>query len=786
MKLSLKVVERLLGIKIDNALELTQDHIYEVESYYPLINIKGLVIAQVLEVSNHPESDHLHICKVNLGSALGIKQIVCGASNVASGQFVIVSPVGTVLPGGEIKAAVIRKVESNGMICSLRELGLEDKFIEEKYKNGIFFYNSDMTKQLGIDPLSVMELDANVIDYDLPPNRGDLLSAIGYAREIGALLGAKVNLKEYPILKNMINPPLIKMSHRIPYYSITKVSNITIADSPWWLKSALIASDIRPINNIVDISNYLMIRYGLPNHMFDASLFKTNNITIRLANDLESVVTLDGVTRKLDHQDVLICDNDSPVALAGIMGLENSMINEKTKDILIEFASFNKEEVALSAKRLNLHTDSALRFERGIDETLIEHALNECLYLLVLLASAKIGATQIVNNRKYESRTIEVPTNYFTKMIGKKIELGDILHTLKSLDFEHKLEADIIKIKVPLYRKDLKCEADILEEVLRFNGLNKITAKPLKTFMAGGLTQKQKRLRKIREVLSGIGLNEIVSYTLIKDPNLYTKNIEVSAVLSPLSEDHRYLRPTLFNGLVDTYNYNKSHGNNNINMFEIGRVFNSNNEKEKLGILLSGVGLKGSLDKPLVSASFSLLNGLLNRLLWEFNLKYTLEATNILLPSTYNLASFHPYRSANIIVEGVEVGFISEIIIDKDERVNVLELDLESLLDTKATSIKVEAVTKYPSLSRDIAFYIDKHVTNAEILALITQTGKKYLIDIQLFDIYTQSNQDPLKSMAYHLTFNDSNKTLEATDVDKLMKSIVNRLEFTYHVKLRQ
>ncbi|MDR2867461.1 MAG: hypothetical protein LBV55_02225, partial [Acholeplasmatales bacterium] len=316
MRLSLKVVERLLNTKLENVEALTQNHIYEVENYFTLINIEGLILGHVLKVEDHPNSDHLHICQVDLGTNLGSKQIVCGAANVRSGQFVIVSPIGVKLPGGEIKAATIRGVESQGMICSLKELGLDEKFIEDKYKNGIFYFTNDMSKQVGTNPLEVMELNAKVIDYNVPPNRFDLLSAVGYAREIGACSNAKIHLKEYPLFKNNINPPVIKLTHRIPYYSITKVCNLTINESPWWLKSALIASDIRPINNIVDISNYIMIRYGLPNHMFDAAIWKSNSVNVRLANPNEEVVTLDGVHRNLSATDVLICDNETPVALA--------------------------------------------------------------------------------------------------------------------------------------------------------------------------------------------------------------------------------------------------------------------------------------------------------------------------------------------------------------------------------------------------------------------------------------------------------------------------------------
>ncbi|MDR2828574.1 MAG: phenylalanine--tRNA ligase subunit beta [Acholeplasmatales bacterium] len=812
MRISVKEVERILKKPISNINELTTSHICEVEEYGKLFDIQGLVIGHVITCEMHPNSDHLHVTTVYLGNKQGIKQIVCGAPNVEANQFVIVATIGTVLPGNiTIKQSVIRGVESNGMICSLHELGFEDKYIPQNYKNGIYVFDTNMRNYVGKDALKVMGLDGYYIDYAVTANRPDLLSIVGYTREVGAAINKKVEYSNYiTALDNTITEYTelydapssfdneIVVSADISYYSITKMSNIVVKESPWWIKSALINSNIRPINNVVDISNYIMIKYGLPNHCFDASMFKTNTIRVRNAYDNEKVVTLDKVERSLENVDIVICDDFTPVALAGVMGLENSMINDSTTQILIEIASFNPSVVAATSKRLGLTTDSSLRFSKGIDESAINigGANYEMCYLLHTYASGTSHGFKEYENRKgfvknenpdesyYDEIVLkfDVKYEYFNKMLGTIVNPKIVNKILYNLNLYLKSTLSYVTIGVPNYRTDIKEESDVLEEVVRFYGFDKIKSTPIKNINPGSLSTPIKKTRKIRELLSALGLNETISYTLVKEPNKYVYSEDVISILSPLSEDHKYLRTTLLNGLVDTYNQNKNYGVNNVNIFEIGNIFKNNTETPSLGILISEKIVYSNLEDSKLESSFFLLKGILLKLLNEFNYPVTFS-------SSENVSFLHPYKQASIINnDNVVIGFIGEVLIEKSSnKVYALEIDLNYLLPNETLNVYTP-ISKYPSITRDIAFVVSKDITNKEIEDLIKQTSKKLLVSLELFDVYTEDKvvSSNYKSMAYHLVFNDNSKTLESLDVDKIVKSVTNRLEYVLKAQIRK
>lgn len=785
----MKIIERMLKPFIDvpaNILEVTNQKIIEVDAFYPMNEATNLVIGKVLTCEDHPNSDHLHVTTVDLGDH--VEQIVCGAPNVGKDQYVIVAKVGAVLPGNfQIKASKIRGIESNGMICSLKELGIDDKNAPEAFKTGIYYFDTPQT--IGSSGLQALHQEGFVMELGLTPNRGDLLSHYGFALDLGSMLDLKVKKPSFHVTTtNQKNPFKVEIkSNSCGRYYARHFESVTIKESPWWLKSVLIASDIQPINNVVDISNFVLIEYGTPLHMFDADKIGSNHILVRDAHDGETVMTLDDQKRTLIASDLVITNGKEPIALAGVMGLANTMIDDHTKSVLLEAAYFEPATIQKTVKRLGLRSESSLRFERGIDDERVMMGLERATELLIELADAKVSegiSTSI--HHQIETPEVEIEKDYINRALGTDIKEETLLTYFNRLNYQVKNDARHIILKAPSYRQDLVIKADFVEEIARIYGLDLIPTTPIKNPNLGKLSFKQKRMRSLRHQLADLGLNEVISYSLIegKDVHKYHQLGEKVQILSPLSEDKNTLRQSLVHGLLEAISYNQSRQTEQIAIFEMGHVFAQGIEQTHLGIALSGAWQEQTWKKEKLMPDFYVLKGIIERLFESIGLVFDYEKSS-------EIEAYHPYKQALIRFQGKPIGRIAELhpkalkALDISHTV-VVEINLTDILLTPY-DVDYQPLTKYPNISRDLAIVVNEDVLASDLLSMIKQTVKKNLVSIKVFDVYQGSHiEKGKKSIAFSLVFNDSLKTLGAEDVDQMMKKITNRLSFSYQAEIRK
>ncbi|CCV63982.1 Phenylalanyl-tRNA synthetase, beta chain [Alteracholeplasma palmae J233] len=784
MKINQNILKQFVEIP-ENINEFTNNHIIEVDDYAKLNISTNLVIGHVLTCEDHPDSDHLHVTTVDLGNE--VTQIVCGAPNVAKGQYVIVATVGAELPGDfKIKASKIRGVESNGMICSLKELGLDEKYLTDEEKIGI--YSIKETVKVGSDALEYLGLKGFNMELGLTPNRSDLLSHVGFAYEVASMSNKKITLHTSSFKEDKEKNPLeIKIEADGCYeYNARYFKNVTVKESPLWLKNALIAADIRPINNVVDISNYVLIEYGTPLHMFDAKKVKTNKIAVRYAKKNEKVTTLDEVQRTLDEKDLVITNTKEIIAVAGVMGLEATGVSAQTTEVILEAAYFDPKHIAKTSKKLNLKSDSSLRFERGIDQDLVIKGLERATQLLTELASATVlNGIKSDKTKEYKNQEIKVDYNRINKRIGINLSKKEIIDYLIRLDYKVNEEKDILVLMPPKRRYDIKVEADIIEEIARIYGYDSIPLAKIEKTLQGKLSNKQVKLRALRHLLSNIGLNEIITYSLTSEEkfNQFNNNEEPIKLLMPLASDRNILRQSLLSGMIETLSYNQSRNNINNAFFEIGKIYQKDRETLKLSLGLSGLFSQTGWIKNDLKVDLFVLKGLLEKITEylgvEISYKQTSEHINL-----------HPGIQANIMYKNEVIGYIGKTHpkLNKLENINesyLLELTLDNIIDL-TNEVSYKTISKYPSITRDLSLIISKEYVVSDVMDLIKQTSRKYLEKIELFDVYEGKNIEAGKhSLAFSLVFNDATKTLEKEDVDKVMKSIKNRLEFTFKAELR-
>ena len=546
MLLSRKFVSDYIELPQNLTIESIANDMTNVGNEYdkaaPLINCTNLITGEVLECIDHPDSDHLHVCKVNIGEE--ILNIVCGAPNVRAGIKVIVALPGAKLPGGEIKRGVIRGIESNGMICSIKELGIDNKFLTEKDIEGI--HELPVDTKVGLDPIKVLELDDEVIDFELTSNRGDLLSILGMAYELGAIYKKEVKNIDLSYKENKEN---IKDEFSInietedcTLFLAKKVKNITIKESPNFIKNRLIASGIRPINNVVDISNYVMLETGQPLHYYDANHLG-NTLIVRNAKDKELITTLDNVERTLTATDIVIANNNGPVGLAGVMGGLSTEVENDTKDIIIEAAIFNNIKIRKTSKKI-LRSESSNRFEKGLDPKRTYMAIERSCHLLEKYADAEIvGGMLSYDKEEKNEKEINITVEKINKVLGIEISKEKVLEIFKDLGFIAKDTKDFIKVTVPTRRLDIKIEEDLIEEVGRIYGMDNIKGKlPV---LASKLGKFNKTKRELKNKLVDLGLNETLTYSLIPNTEVHkytTDNFEEIMLADPMSEDRNTLR----------------------------------------------------------------------------------------------------------------------------------------------------------------------------------------------------------------------------------------------------
>ncbi|MFA5692123.1 MAG: phenylalanine--tRNA ligase subunit beta [Acholeplasmataceae bacterium] len=765
-----------------NLYELTNSYIIEVDDYKLLNESKNLKTGLVLEVTKHPNADSLYLTKVDVGDN-NVLDIICGASNVKKDMYVIVATPGAILPNNfKITKAKIRGIESSGMICSLTELGIDEKLQDNENQRGIYHFPNKV--KLGINPLPLLGLDGNLIELDLTPNRGDLLSHLGFAYDLGAVLNKEIKLK-LPNIKETTIPNDISVSIETNdcYKYDLRVMEVKIKESPWWLKNALINSDIRPINNVVDITNYILIKYGTPLHAFDYKKVDSKEIIVKSALKEEEVTTLDLETRKVMKGDILITNGKKPIALGGVMGLLNTMVDDNTNKIMLEAALFNPDNIKETSKRLGLSSDSSLRFERGIDEDRVRLGLEEATKLLIELADAKVyqGISSSVKT-KDDNPYIKYDEKVINDNLNLNLSLNEQINILKRLNFEINLKEKLVK--APKYRKDIKILADLIEEIGRIYGFNNISRESLLISQYGKLSKEQKIFRSLRYLLSGLGLNEVINYSLIsmEEAGSFTKFTNFKKVLKPMREDRLVLRTSLIPGLINNVSYHVARQINDLSFFEIGNLFKEN-EEPYLGVILHGNFIKDSWQKKGISSDFYVLKGILDNVLNSLNIEYSLNQTN-------DLTNMHPNIQGEIIYKNKTIGQIGKVhpnyLKNKDlTDVYVFEVNLNSIINHES-KLTYNSYSKYPSIKRDLSFVVAKEYKVNEIINLIKGTNKNIITDVNLFDIYEgKLVKENFQSLAISIIFNDKTKTLEKEEIEKVLKSIKFRLEKTFKAEIR-
>jgi len=619
MKLSRKFLNDYIDLGAITSLDIANKMVLvgnEYESITKLSNATGVIVGHVLECVKHPESTKLSICKVDTGDA--IKQILCGAPNVSTGQKVIVAQIGAILGDIEIKEAKLAGMVSEGMICSLLELGIESKYLTEEDKNGIHVLSDDAI--VGSNPVINLNLDDEVIDFELTSNRGDLLSVIGMAYEVGAIYDKKVNLPETNVVMTDSNiNDTYKLNveiNEVPLYLAKLVQNVTIGDSLEHIKSRLIASGIRPINNVVDISNYVMLEYGQPLHFFDADKLGTN-LGVRFATTGESLTTLDGTNRILSTEDIVITSDNKPVALAGVMGGLDTEVDLNTKNILIESAIFNPLNIRNTSKRI-LRSEASNRFEKGIDPNVSIVALNRASYLLNQVAGGKVLSGILTHDTiNKDSREITVSLEEVNRVLGMDLVSEEILKIFSKLGFKASFNNDF-KVIVSTRRLDVTIKEDLIEEVGRIHGYDNLIGKlPLVNIKRGAYSKKQTLVNEINHIMTSLSLNQVITYSLGRDSDATkyaTQAFDKVSVLSPISEDKKVMRQSLITGLYNVYDYNKARNTKNILIYEVGNVYYNNNnyiENTHVAGLLYGEYLSNNWQKQKVKVDFYLVKGMM-------------------------------------------------------------------------------------------------------------------------------------------------------------------------------
>ena len=749
-------------------------------------HIDNLVIGEVLECENHPDSDHLHVCTVNTGDE--VLQIVCGASNVRKGLKVIVAKVGAILPGGfEIKKSKIRGVESNGMICALFELGLEEK-TEETYNKGI--YEVDASAKAGVDAIKYLGLDNTLYELDIHKHRNnDCYYHIGFAYEIGAILNRKVTLPVsdfHPIKDDIKNHFSLKVdTDKCPYYLAKMVTDVKIGESPEFIKKRLSAYGMRSINNVVDISNYVMLEYGQPLHFFDKDTLG-DKVLVRCAKEGEEIKTLDGKDRILNSEDIVITDGEKPVCLAGVMGGENTEVTLNTKNILIESAIFDGVSIRNTSSRLDLKSESSIRYGKGLSYEYTMKAIERACYLLEKYADAKVLSGTIIHDKIDKTlKKVKFKADEISTLLGIDISDDDVKVELDRLGFPFEYKKGEFIATIPSRRLDIDPYVnDIAEEVGRLYGYhNLVSTLPNVPIKKGEYALDIKYRKIISKRLRSLGFNEVKTYTLVS-PNMANsfnyENKKQIVLPKPLSVDKSVIRTSLIPSLLKVYEYNRAHKVNDVFIYEISKTYDASYiEESKICMLMEGKYLFNQWCNINVCSDFYLMKGMVQNILdyLGFKNRYAFEKMEI--------DGLHPGVSASIMLDRKMIGVIGKIhpTITKDD-VFVAEISLEALMG-KVKPIKFKEALKYPLVIKDIAFICKKDVTSDFIEKAIRKAGGRLLTDVQLFDVYTGENVAlDEKSLAYSLTFSSPDKTLNEEEVMDVFNKIASDVQ-KLGVKLR-
>ena len=764
----------------------------------PAEGLSKIVVGEVISCEDVPET-HLHVCQVNVGEE-ALRQIVCGAPNVRTGIKVMVAlPGARIADNYKIKKGKIRGLESLGMICSLGELGISDSVVPKEFSDGIQILPEEAVPGDSVFPY--LDLDDEIIELSITPNRADALSMRGVAYEVAAIYDKSVHFKGFPLLETQEQAgeqlSVAIETDKAPFYAARILENVTIAPSPQWLQNLLMNAGIRPINNVVDVTNYILLYFGQPMHAFDLDTFEGNQIVVREACAGEKLVTLDDEERELETSDLVIAVADKPVALAGVMGGAATEISSQSRRVVLEAAVFDGTSIRKTSGRLNLRSESSSRFEKGINLATVTEALDAAASMIADLAGATVQAG-IVSAGQLDTSDVEVVSTLsdVNRVLGTELTYTDIEDVFRRLGFGLTGDAEKFTVSVPRRRWDIHIEADLYEEIARIYGYDKLPATlPKGDGTAGQLTETQKLRRKVRTVAEGAGLTEVITYALTtpeKAVQFSTNPSNLTELMWPMTVDRSVLRQNMVAGILDTVAYNVARKNKDLALYEIGKVFEqTGNPQEELpteinsfAFALTGLVTEKDFQTPAVPVDFFYAKGILEALFDRLGLKVEYTATQA-------LAGMHPGRTATISLDGQVVGFVGQVhpVTAKDYNIPetyVAEINLTAIEQAIQPAKPFVEITKFPAVTRDIALLLKAEISHKEVVEAIEAAGVKRLTDIKLFDVFSGEKLGlGMKSMAYTLTFQNPEDTLEDEEVARYMEKIQKSLEETIGAEVR-
>jgi phenylalanyl-tRNA synthetase beta chain len=770
----------------------------------PEAGLKKIVVGEVKECVPHPNSDHLSICQVDVGEE-ELSQIICGAPNVKAGIKVIVALPGARIVGNQkIKKGKMRGEVSNGMICSLQELGYSDNVIPKAYAEGIYYMPAEAVN--GSDVFPYLDMDDQIIELSITPNRADALSMRGVAYEVGAIYRQTPQFKDEPLVEDTseqasdyINVTVTDPADA-PAYQIRVIKDVKIAESPLWLQTRLMNEGIRPINNVVDVTNYILLLFGQPLHAFDYQKLNSKEILVRRAAAGEELVTLDGETRKLSNENIVITNGKVPVALAGVMGGADSEITNETTTVALESALFDSLAIRRTSKEFNLRSESSSRFEKGINQATVGQAGEVAAAMIAQLAGGTVvSGVSLGSEITLEKVEVSVSVTRINEYLGTTLDKAAVGEIFDTLGFDYTEDQELFTVVVPPRRWDIEIEADLIEEVARIYGYDNLPSTlPKGETVAGSLTKGQTLVRRIKSLLEGCGVSEAISYALtteVKSRQFLLRESQTTSLQWPMSEERSVLRMNLISGLLDDVAYNTARKNANVALYEVGRVFYQEQDAKKnlpyeenhLGIVLTGSRQVKDWQTKETAVDFYTLKGILETLFEAIGL-----STNITYEATKEFSELHPGRTAKILLADQVIGFIGQIHPTTAKSYDIpatyaAELNLQAVIEATAEATFVyEPVSKFPAVSRDIALLIDETVTNQELVQVIQANAGKFLQSVHLFDVYQGENiAEGKKSMAYSLTFVNAEATLVDEEINQSMTKVEKALVEQFAVSVR-
>ncbi|EQC56422.1 MAG: phenylalanine--tRNA ligase subunit beta [Lactococcus cremoris] len=759
----------------------------------PQEGLSKLVVGEVLSSEDIPET-HLHITQVNVGADEAL-QIVCGAPNVRVGMKVIVALVGArIADNYKIKKGKIRGVESLGMLCALDEIGIDEKINPMKHEDGIFEMPADA--KVGDSIFPYLDMDDEIIELSITPNRADALSMNGAAWEVGAIYDLPVKLEEKSLVEaseSAASKITVKVeTDKVPTYKIRLIEGVKIAKSPQWLQNRLMNAGVKPINNVVDVTNYVLMTFGQPLHSFDFAKFGSDEILVRQAKSGEKITTLDHVERELDDSDIVVTANGLPVALGGVMGGADSEITDETTNVALEAALFDGASIRKTSQKFALRSEASSRFEKGINEGTVREALDFAAAMIVELAGGKV-LSGLVESNDYQPLLpkVSITLSRVNGALGTDLSLETVKKIFVQLGFGVEVEGEKFTCEIPSRRWDIHIEADLVEEVARIYGYDNLPSTLPLSQNAGELTDMQKFRRTVRTGLESSGLNEVIGFSLVTPEKAteFVGELETTSLMMPMTEDRQTLRANMIPGLLDIVNYNQNRKNADVAIYEIGNIFLPNaddirpTEVPNLAFAISGNVVDKSYNGQAVPVDFYYAKGIVENLLETYE--------EVEFVPTNNQAAMHPGRTAVININGRLAGFVGQIHPATAKKYDVAEtyvasLDMEVMLEELPAQTIFNDIPKVQAVHRDIALLIDAEVTHAQIVSVIKSSRVKTLKQVELFDIYQGKNLPAAKkSMAYSLTFQPTENTMTDDEITAAVNKITKNLVEKLNVEIR-